>query len=163
MLPVLLLISLAISGCGTNWSYQDAFGRPGAGTAPPKAVTKPESTKSVAAARTPRNNPREGKSLEVTGTDAVQLSIIYRERLLVPQGSTFTITVTGAGATKPTVEVSTTKAGPPYAVSVPVSDDVTYPLKIDVQLKSTYGHTLKGSGTVREKSSEPVEILISTS
>jgi len=87
------------------------------------------------------------------------LQVSYLERLFVPRGSEFEITVTDAAGAE-TVTTALSEAGPPYALSVPVAADAAYPLTVDVVLRSRVGHVLSGQGAVAAAPAGPVEIRI---
>lgn len=152
----LIVAAGALSGCET----------PGAAAPAPEPAPAPAAegdaspTPQQVSAPAPRE-PAAPRAPELPKVDALNLNVVYLERLLVPAGSSFAITVTDAGGGATTTLPS--QEGPPYAVTVPLRSDASYPMTVDVVLTSTLGHTLSGSVQLDAAPSGAVEVLIRTS
>lgn len=123
-------------------------------TAPaPKPAPKPEAKPAASAGATVRDS-------DVTEERTrIDLSVTYLVRLLVPAGSKLEVQARGPGGTV-TRSVYTGRNGPPYAISLPVGADATYPMTITATLQSTAGHVLRGEAELAGMPEDTVEIVM---
>lgn len=128
----------------------------------PKKVLK-VSAKPTQKPSTATRNVETGGNKSMTAATTLDLNVFYLQRILVPAGSKLTLSLTGKGISKPVVQTSLSKGGPPYKLQMQVPKGAEYPLTVDVLLESSIGHKFSGRGVVQKKPSSSFEIIISPS
>lgn len=148
--------ALALSGCGGV--MPQLFGP----RAPdieqirvPQPAPETSQTSVAASSNTASEAPAPDRRMGVTAT--------YRERILVPTGSTLTLRADPANGGAPAITTLRTQSGPPYALTLPVSTGpAAYPMTVEVTLTSSIGHVLRGGVVLDTFPAEPVDIVMRT-